>query len=720
MAEAEVDKLADNDSNVNIKELLDTVKLLESEKNHIKEEFGIQRAKMKEMYLQKEEELKRESAEHLRLLEDVKRLNIELGEAKSQLLVAGLRMECEQEVERKCQEEIATLQQLVQETFEESHTSRSKYECEVKHLRQVNERLEAENQDLRNQLLQGAADKGERDSPILAPGVMLSAVTKTFARKVASQLGADASNISQDNLEDSMRKAQEDAEVLRSLVIPLEEEIQALKEKIRQQDEVLRRHEDESGMSPSKAITPLVPSLEADAAISLPPQCSLQKCSAMKTAASASSLNELQNIDGNKMLPETSILDDPSRLLGIEQEKRGDSPSQGLTSDSSQHLCDMCSNYEAQLVRSQQRIQELEKQLSAQERTLHCYRDDLAKESEFRKEMEEMWNEKKEEHKLQVAELKEMMHIAEDTLNELRQTYSQTITQVTDQLMRLSQDREKVQKELTRLQLENENLIGKHSAHSQQLQNEMINLPDKVEDLHELLLKFHEELIAAKVAKEASEEQVKTLRCENQLLRDQMSAEQQGRENMEDNLTSELLTLKNQLGAYERDLRLNQEKQEQLESISENNKRMVEDLKAELAESRKAKTQLEDTVAKLRSRVGSLQQELDNAETVQQDFVRLSQSLQVQLEKIRDSDSQVRWQHEDDVEECPSCRNSFSVTRRKQHCRHCGRIFCTGCLPYSVLSGPSQRPSRVCGVCHTLLVKDTAPYFSTEPPQMPD
>jgi hypothetical protein len=53
---------------------------------------------------------------------------------------------------------------------------------------------------------QTTADKGERETPILATGVMLSAVTKTLARKVVSQLGADASSSSQDNLEDSMRK----------------------------------------------------------------------------------------------------------------------------------------------------------------------------------------------------------------------------------------------------------------------------------------------------------------------------------------------------------------------------------------------------------------------------------------------------------------------------------------------------------------------------------
>lgn len=38
-------------------------------------------------------------------------------------------------------------------------------------------------------------------------------------------------------------QAQEDAEVLRSLVIPLEEEIQALKEKLRYTDQQLRKYE---------------------------------------------------------------------------------------------------------------------------------------------------------------------------------------------------------------------------------------------------------------------------------------------------------------------------------------------------------------------------------------------------------------------------------------------------------------------------------------------
>jgi hypothetical protein len=35
------------------------------------------------------------------------------------------------------------------------------------------------------------------------------------------------------------------------------------------------------------------------------------------------------------------------------------------------------------------------------------------------------------------------------------------------------------------------------------------------------------------------------------------------------------------------------------------------------------------------------------------------------LERIREADTQVRWQHEEDVEECQGCRSAFSFTRSK-------------------------------------------------------
>ncbi|XP_069703128.1 rab GTPase-binding effector protein 1 isoform X2 [Periplaneta americana] len=761
----------EEDLNVKIQALLEKIEKLEEEKQQIREEFGHQRAKMKELYLQKEEELKRGATEQNRLLTDVKKLSSELDEAKSQLVVAGFRMESDlQDEKRKCQEEIASLQQIVQETVEESSTSRSKFESEVKRLRRANERLESEIHEMRVllQQQQGAADKGEKETPILAPGVMLSAVTKTLARKVVSQLGADASSASQDNLEDSMRKAQEDAEVLRSLVIPLEEEIQALKEKLRYTDQQLRKYEgdkdestkwtEEAGDASVKEIVPVgaqngpsgdavSPSRDSNVSASgskvnqtstsldteaQQPQAtsSSPKVNVMNTSVSSiSSLNELQPGAIKKQSPDahSPIPEDTKSMTDVPSEKDGESigspGSQGQSSGKAQQAttpCDMCSNYEAQLVRAQQRSRELEKQLAALERTVDRYREDLAKESDFRKDMEEKWNEKKEEHKIQVAELKKKMESAEETLRDLRNTYTQMYSEVMDQLTSLTQQREQVQEQLNKLQKENDNLLGKHSAHSQQLQNEMINWPDKVEDLQVLLLKFHEELIAAKVAKETMEEREQILRSEIQIIRDQMSGEQEERVSMEDSLTSELNNLKTQLHIYEKERHEYKVTHEELEELVKNSQRTATEFEGQLTEALKTKKQLEEQVAELKSRVGSLQQELDNSEAVQKDFVRLSQSLQVQLERIREADTQVRWQHDEDVEECQGCRTGFSFTRSKQHCRHCGRIFCINCLSHTVHSGPNHRPSKVCDVCHTLLVRDTAPYFSTEPPHTPD
>ena len=59
--------------------------------------------------------MKRGLEEQNKLKEDIRILNEELNESKSQLLVAGYQLESDVEEEkRKCQEQIASYQQLVQ------------------------------------------------------------------------------------------------------------------------------------------------------------------------------------------------------------------------------------------------------------------------------------------------------------------------------------------------------------------------------------------------------------------------------------------------------------------------------------------------------------------------------------------------------------------------------------------------------------------------------
>lgn len=63
--------------------------------------------------------------------------------------------------------------------------------------------------------------------------------------------------------------------------------------------------------------------------------------------------------------------------------------------------CEICSNYESQLLNAQEKIHDLERHILSLER----YKQELSKETAFRKDMEEKWNEKKEEYKEQVRNI---------------------------------------------------------------------------------------------------------------------------------------------------------------------------------------------------------------------------------------------------------------------------------------------------------------------------
>lgn len=128
-----------------------------------------------------------------------------------------------------------------EENIEEAvRETQAQSDGEIRRLRNLVTRLELEVQELRNSI--------DKDNPF-------AAVTK-LARKVGSLTNStpspspspsvttvnDTSN-QDDYLEQSMKKAQEDVEVMRSLVLPLEEEIKVLKDKLRTTDEQLQVYE---------------------------------------------------------------------------------------------------------------------------------------------------------------------------------------------------------------------------------------------------------------------------------------------------------------------------------------------------------------------------------------------------------------------------------------------------------------------------------------------
>lgn len=81
------------------------------------------------------------------------RLKNELDEAKSQLVVADLKIQNDIMIEkRKAQEEIASLQQVIHETVEESSCSRKQLVSEVSKLQLAFSKLQEENTLLKTQL----------------------------------------------------------------------------------------------------------------------------------------------------------------------------------------------------------------------------------------------------------------------------------------------------------------------------------------------------------------------------------------------------------------------------------------------------------------------------------------------------------------------------------------------------------------------------------------
>lgn len=56
--------------------------------------------------------------------------------------------------------------------------------------------------------------------------------------------------------------------------------------------------------------------------------------------------------------------------------------------------------------------------------------------------------------------------------------------------------------------------------------------------------------------------------------------------------------------------------------------------------------------------------------------------------------SVVQWAPDADANLCMTCGKSFSLTRRRHHCRLCGRILCNKCshfLPYNLASKSVRR-----------------------------
>ncbi|XP_056601472.1 rab GTPase-binding effector protein 1 isoform X2 [Triplophysa dalaica] len=308
--------------------------------------------------------------------------------------------------------------------------------------------------------------------------------------------------------------------------------------------------------------------------------------------------------------------------------------------------CDMCSNYEKQLQVIQGQEAETRDQVKKLQAMLRQANDHLERTMNEKQELEDSVKQANEETAAKISELMQKVQESESVVGALQQTFSQAKRNTQEQMAILLQSREQVTEELNRLQRDNDSLQGKHRLHLTLQQQEDFQMPTTVQELQQLVMHYREDIIAARTAAEHLEEKLK---AEILFLKEQIQAEQCLKENLEDTLQMEIEGCKEEIASFsslKTELERVKSEKEQLESSLTEKSQTLESVQAlknsleeQLKETRSTKSALENQVFEEKDKSQRLQTELDVSEQVQRDFVKLSQTLQVQLERIRQADS---------------------------------------------------------------------------------
>uniref|UniRef100_A0AAX7SG09 Rab GTPase-binding effector protein 1 n=1 Tax=Astatotilapia calliptera TaxID=8154 RepID=A0AAX7SG09_ASTCA len=292
--------------------------------------------------------------------------------------------------------------------------------------------------------------------------------------------------------------------------------------------------------------------------------------------------------------------------------------------------CDMCSNYEKQLQAIQGQEAETRDQVKKLQVMLRQANDQLERTMTEKQNLEDSVKAGNEETAAKVSALMQRVQESETLLSTLQQAFSDAKRNTQEQMAVLLKSREQVADELSRLQRDNESLQGKHRLHLELQQQEDFQMPTTVQELQGLVLRLREDMVALRTSADHMEEKLK---AEILFLKEQIQAEQCLKENLEDTLQLEIEGCKEEIASFsslktelER-IKAEKEQEKDLDNVLQ----IMLKIKILIA--------LESQVLDEKDKAQRLQTELDVSEQVQKDFVKLSQTLQVQLERIRQADS---------------------------------------------------------------------------------
>ncbi|KAI5131866.1 rab GTPase-binding effector protein 2 isoform X2 [Manis pentadactyla] len=488
-------------------------------------------------------------------------------------------------VQRQCQEEVASLQAILKDSI-------SSYEAQITSLKQERQ------QD---------CEEKERE---------LGRLKQLLSR--AHPL---------DSLEKQMEKAHEDSEKLREIVLPMEQEIEDLKAKLLRAEELIQEIQRCPRHPPYlHGSTELLP-LSRDPSPLLEPLEELSGDGGVAAEAFAHNCDDSASISSFSLgggASSSASLPHGRQGLSPEQEETASLVSTGTLVPEGIYLPPP--GY--QLVPDNQW-----EQLQTEGRQLQ---KDLESISRERDKLQEGLRRSNEDCTKQMQVLLAQVQNSEQLLRTLQGTVSQAQERVQLQMAELATSHKCLSHEVKRLTMENQGLraeqpptSGLQGLEPDECQEEP--LPSLVPELQQLVQRTRQE---ARAHQQAREHEAERLRIEIVTLREALDKAAAARASLEGQLRvqrEETEVLEASLCSLKTEMERIQQEQ--------NKARRQEALRQPPGSGHTEEAQVTDLLSEQRAKVLRLQAELETSEQVQRDFVRLSQALQVRLERIRQAES---------------------------------------------------------------------------------
>ncbi|XP_072454499.1 rab GTPase-binding effector protein 2 isoform X5 [Notamacropus eugenii] len=438
--------------------------------------------------------------------------------------------------------------------------------------------------------------------------------------------------------------AHEDSEKLREIVLPMEQEIAELKGKLLRAEELIQ--EIQGGQAHPHPQHSLHGSTEL---LPLPrnPSPPLEPPEDLNVDGGAAAEVFARNCDDSASISSFSLggagnsasLPRGRRGMSPEQEETASLVSTGTLVPEGIYLPPP--GY--QLV-SDHQWEQLQLEGRQQQESLQQLQKQLENAGRERDELQEALKRSSEDCAKQVQVLLAQVQNSEQLLQTLQGTVSQAQERAQQQMAELAASHKRVCYEIKQLNEEKQGLrcrqplsLGPQAQEQEQGAEEELPLPVSVLELQQLVRSTRQE---ARECQRAQEHEAERLRIEIVTLREALEEETASRAGLERELRvqrEETEVLEASLCSLRTEMeRIQREQSKQSEQQLQASQRQPAPIALSWTEE---KAQLSNLLSEQRAKVLRLQAELETSEQVQRDFVRLSQALQVRLERIRQAET---------------------------------------------------------------------------------